>query len=106
MSGWPEVLGWCIVAVGFWLTPKAVRTLVRLYRLGKDQAIQPVHRRDAWRDVVSGPFCLALGVLWLYDPATSGVLFWLPTAYVAMLVIWDVGSQFWFRSEHGQAAGQ
>jgi hypothetical protein len=106
MSAWPEVLGWCLIALGAWSMFTSSRTVARLYRLGKGEEIEPDLRRRAWRTAFLAPYSLVWGVFWVSTRWTHDALLWLPIAYLAVLVICDVGSRFWFRGKASQAAEQ
>jgi hypothetical protein len=106
MSARIEVLGWCLIALGTCSAHSAIRTLTQLIRLGKNEAIKPDLRRDAWRNVGLGSVTLTCGVFWVSYRWTHDALIWLPVACAAILVIWNVGSWFRFRNKNGQAAGQ
>ena len=47
MSDWVEVIGWCLIALGAWLTFTAARTLAQLIALGNDDRIEPTLRLQA-----------------------------------------------------------
>lgn len=90
-----EVFGWLCIALGTWSTAKAIRTLQGLIRIGKNEVVEPDLRRDAWRNVLLAPLTVIWGVFFVFSERLHDTLIWLPLAYVAMLVIWEVGS--WFR---------
>jgi hypothetical protein len=104
MSVWIEIFGWCCIAAGTWLTSSAIRTLLRLIRVGKDEGVEPDLRRRAWRNVVFGPLAFTWGVFWVSYRWLHDTLIWLPFAYVVMMVIWNVGSWFWLRNKDRAAA--
>jgi hypothetical protein len=101
-----EVLGWCFIAVGVWSMVRNSRTLARLNRIGKREVVEPDLRRRAWRNLAVAPNALVWGVFWVCYRWTHDTLLWLPIAYMAALVIFEVGSRFWFRGKTGQAVGQ
>ena len=106
MPVWIEAFGWCCIAASTWLTSSAIRTLQRLIRLGKDEVVGPDLRRSAWRNAMFAPLGFTWGIFWVSYRWLHDTLIWLPAAYVAMMVIWNVGSWFRFRNKNGQAAGQ
>jgi hypothetical protein len=105
MSPWFEVVGWCLIAIGTWSTWSAARTLLRLIRVGKDEVIEPDLRRRAWRNFVIGPVAFMWGVFWVSYHWLQDTLLWLPAAYLALVVVWNVGSWFWLRNTADQANG-
>jgi hypothetical protein len=98
MSVFLLIFGWFCIAVSTWVTSTAIRTLLRLIRLSRIEMIEPNLRRRAWRNVVFGPLTFTWGVYWVSYRWLSDTLIWLPCAYVATMVIWEVGSWFWLRN--------
>lgn len=103
MSAWIEVLGWCLIVLGTWGTLSASRTLLRLIRLARDEVVGADLRREAWRSVLLGPLGFVWGVFWVTYRWLHDAGLWLPVAYVAMVVIWNVASWFWVRNKSNPA---
>jgi hypothetical protein len=108
MAALYEVLGWCGIAAGTWLTFRATRNVVELKRVGKHENVGLGLRRGAWRNVWFSPCALVWGVFWVSYRWMHDGLIWLPIAYLAVFVICEFGSWFWPRKKVGpprQAAG-